>query len=75
MTTISKEMEKVLDLYNRGLTLYKQRSFQEAKSLFQQALSIHPNDGPSQLYIERCDAFLKNPPPADWDGVFTMTTK
>jgi adenylate cyclase len=29
----------------------------------------------SEVYIERCDVFLQTPPPADWDGVYEMTTK
>jgi hypothetical protein len=47
----------------------------EAKAHFQKALAVHPEDGPCQLYVERCDEFIKDPPPADWDGVFVMTHK
>lgn len=72
---VSDNMEKVLALYNEGLLLYKTRKFQEAKSKFIEALQISPEDGPSKLYIERCEAFIQNPPPADWDGVCIMTTK
>ena len=72
---ISKEKLAMLDFYNRGLELYRMRHFEEAKKYFQKALEIVPDDGPSQVYIERCDYFIKNPPPPDWDGVFTMTTK
>ena len=28
-----------------------------------------------KLYAARCSAFLKSPPPADWDGVFALETK
>jgi len=72
---VSKDTERVLELYNEGLRLYKTKMFLEAKAKFQEALAIVPKDGPSKLYIERCDAFLKNPPPADWDGVYIMTSK
>ncbi|MFW5800269.1 MAG: tetratricopeptide repeat protein [Spirochaetota bacterium] len=65
----------MLEQYNKGLELYKQRKFEEAKKYFEKALEIKPGDGPSQLYIERCEEFIKNPPPKDWDGVFTFTTK
>ena len=30
---------------------------------------------PSKIYIERCEEFLKNPPPRDWNGVWEMKTK
>jgi hypothetical protein len=70
--------QKVMDMlvqYNQGLELYKQKKFEEAKAVFQKALAIIPNDGPSQLYFERCGLLIQSPPPPDWDGVFTMTTK
>ena len=72
---LSEEMKKVLDFYNEGLSLYKNRQWQKAMEKFKKAADIKPDDGPSKLYIERCDHFMKNPPPEDWDGVFTMTTK
>jgi hypothetical protein len=65
----------VLEHYNKGMELYRARKFPEAKAVFQKALEIHPLDGPSKLYIERCDNFIAVPPPADWDGVFVMTHK
>jgi hypothetical protein len=43
--------------------------------LFQEALREAPDDYPSQLYIQRCQELQTAPPPADWDGVYTMQTK
>ena len=68
-------MQQVLDAYNEGLALYKNRKFQEAMDRFNKALEVKPDDGPSKLYIERCEMFIENPPADDWDGVFTMTSK
>lgn len=72
---ISKEKLEMLKHYNKGLELYRNRKFTEAKDLFKKCVELVPGDGPSQIYIERCDIFIKNPPPPDWDGVFVMTTK
>ncbi len=72
---ISKEKLEMLKYYNKGLELYRQRQFKESKEYFKKSLEIVPGDGPSRIYIERCDAFIQNPPPPDWDGVFVMTTK
>ncbi|MES0490694.1 MAG: tetratricopeptide repeat protein [Leptospirales bacterium] len=72
---LTPELEQVLEKYNEGLALYKLRKWTEARVHFQAALDAKPDDGPSKLYVERCDHFLENPPPEDWDGVFTMTTK
>ena len=66
---------KMLEYYNKGLELYKQMRFKEALKQFRKALEYEPADGPTRLYIARCIELSKNPPPPDWDGVFTMTTK
>lgn len=72
---IDKRTKDMLTHYNQGLELYKSKSFKEAVSSFKKALEIKPEDGPSKLYLERCQVLIKDPPPEDWDGVFTMTTK
>jgi hypothetical protein len=72
---ISKEKLEMLNYYNKGLELYRSRKFQEAKDNFKKCLEIVPGDGPSEVYIDRCNIFSQNPPPSDWDGVFVMTTK
>ncbi len=72
---ISDEKKRVLDLFARGRKLYKLMQFDEALKYFNQALEIDPDDGPSKVYAGRCDHYIANPPPEDWDGVFVMTTK
>jgi tetratricopeptide (TPR) repeat protein len=72
---ITKEKEEVLKYYNLGLTAYKQRRWDEAIRSFEQALSIDPEDGPSDVYLNRSKQYKANPPADDWDGVFVMTTK
>lgn len=72
---ISKEQEELITTYNEALALYKQRKWKEAKEIFKKALKIVPEDGPSKLYLERCNEYLKRPPEDDWDGVFVMKTK
>ncbi|MDZ4725533.1 MAG: tetratricopeptide repeat protein [Leptospira sp.] len=72
---VSEKMTQVLALYNQGLALYKDRKFKEAKECFLKGLQIEPNDGPSKLYVERCDDYIAEPPPEDWDGVYNMKTK
>ncbi|MFW5808496.1 MAG: tetratricopeptide repeat protein [Spirochaetota bacterium] len=72
---ITQTQKQLLDHYNRGLTLYKQRKWDEALAAFQQALEIVPGDGPSLLYIARCNEYKTTPPPDNWDGVTIMKTK
>lgn len=72
---VSKEKMEMLKYYNKGLELYRNRQFEEAKKYFKKCLEIVTDDGASQIYIERCDSFIQNPPPENWDGVYKMTTK
>ncbi|WP_061239646.1 tetratricopeptide repeat protein [Leptospira interrogans] len=72
---ISEAMKQTIQFYNEGLNLYKTRKFTEALEEFKKAIELTPDDGPSKKYIGRCQAFITNPPPADWDGVFEMKTK
>lgn len=72
---LSAEKIEMLKFYNKGLEYYRNRMFTEAKEQFKKCLELIPEDGPSQIYIERCEVFIKTPPPPDWDGVFVMTNK
>ncbi len=72
---ISEEKKRVLDLFARGRKLYKLMQFEDARKYFQQAVDIDQQDGPSRVYLERCNHYIESPPPEDWDGVFVMTTK
>ena len=72
---ISAEKEKVLVLFAEGRGYYKQMDFEKALVCFGDALKIDPEDGPSKIYVKRCEELLQNPPPKDWDGVYVMKTK
>jgi len=74
-TGIDELKQKLLPLYNEGLSAYKDRRWEDGIKRFKDALAIDENDGPSAVYLERCNEFLKNPPPENWDGIFTMRTK
>ncbi len=75
MGMISESKQKVLELFANGRNLYKLMKFQEAKSYFEKALGIDPDDGPSKEYLKRCVEFIESPPGPDWDGVYVMKNK
>jgi tetratricopeptide (TPR) repeat protein len=75
MPMLSEQMQQVLAAYNEGLALYKKREFKMAAEMFKKALAIKKDDGPSQVYLDRCVHFIEEPPPANWDGVYVMKTK
>jgi hypothetical protein len=72
---ITEQKKQVLDLFAKGRNAYKLMRFEAARGFFQRALEADPDDGPSRVYYDRCQHYIENPPPDDWDGVFVMKTK
>jgi adenylate cyclase len=64
-----------LQSYDEGMAFYRARNWQRSLELFEKALTLRPDDYPTRLYIARVREYLKTPPPADWNGVFVLTTK
>jgi adenylate cyclase len=65
----------VLNSFQYGLKCYRDRRWPEAIKAFREALSLHPADHVSQLYIDRCEQLQASPPPSEWNGVWVMKTK
>lgn len=61
--------------FERGLRMYQAKDFSAALDIFKACLEIYPDDGPSKVFVERSGTLLVAPPPDDWDGVWTMTSK
>jgi adenylate cyclase len=55
-----------------GYEAYCQRQFGKARDAF---FAGAKSDALCGIFLTRCDEFLKNPPPAEWDGVWRMTSK
>jgi adenylate cyclase len=64
-----------VELFSRARELYRNRQWKAAQSAFQEILDKWPKDGPSSVYVERCQEYIAAEPPANWDGVFVMTHK
>ena len=71
----STEELPLLEGYAEGLELYRQQRFSEARLQFESLLERYPGDGPSTLFLGRCDLMLASPPGENWDGVFKMEHK
>ncbi|MCU0615210.1 MAG: adenylate/guanylate cyclase domain-containing protein [Desulfobacterales bacterium] len=73
-----KDEDKWKDLivsFEKGLVLYREARWDEAILSFRQVLAIRADDFAASMYIERCNSLKEQPPPQQWDGVFTMTKK
>jgi adenylate cyclase len=64
-----------LELFARGLGLYREMRWEEAAGCFQEVLKLLPQDGPSKLYLQRCKTLSEEPPSGDWEGVYSWETK
>ena len=62
-------------IYQRALEKYLARNWNEAIESFENVLKLCPGDGPTEMYIERCQHFKLTPPPEDWDGSYSLKTK
>jgi adenylate cyclase len=67
--------EDLVSRFEKGLEAYRSGEWQTAIEMFQQLLEDHPQDAPSQVFIERCLNLLARPPEGSWDGIFVMKTK
>ncbi len=72
---LSDNQKQSLEIYHEGLRLYRERSWQEAIAYFQQAKQLDPTCHVADIYEQRANLYQINPPPAEWNGVFVMTTK
>jgi class 3 adenylate cyclase/CHASE2 domain-containing sensor protein len=67
--------EKAITLYESAMVAYKKHDWVGAKKTFSEAVEAFPKDGPSALYVKRCQENIDEPPPPDWDFVVHRTEK
>lgn len=74
---------ELCEKFDKGIALYKAQQWDDAISIFNETLAFEhkrfpdlmEKSNPSKIYIERCEQFKDVPPPPNWDGVFTLTSK
>ena len=72
---LDKKRRDFFASFEEAMALFEAREWTKAKALFQACLAEKPEDGPSKLYVGRCEGFEQKPPAAEWDGVYNLTTK
>ncbi|MCP4377855.1 MAG: adenylate/guanylate cyclase domain-containing protein, partial [bacterium] len=72
---VEPQTQELISAFSQGVEAYRNRKWNQASASFQAALAIRPEDLPSEMFVRRCEEYSRNPPPEDWDGVFTMHTK
>jgi len=66
---------RLVEEFRAALSAYKRGHWEEAGEAFQALAEEYPADGPTQVFLKRCQQFRKQAPEGVWDGVYTMTTK
>ncbi|MHC6202703.1 CHASE2 domain-containing protein [Breznakiellaceae bacterium SP9] len=61
--------------WTAALQRYEDKDFAAAAECFQKLAAQNASDRVARLYLARCRAYLKNPPPKDWDAVNNLTSK
>lgn len=64
-----------LDRYHEALRHYRERRWDRAETLLQALQAEDPQQPLYALYLERIAVYRQQPPPDDWDGVFTHAAK
>jgi len=71
----SAELAKEIDRYHAALAYYFAQQWEKASAVFTLLARERPNEKLYHLYLKRLANFEKNPPSADWDGVYTHLEK
>jgi len=74
-SNVSDKYKEAISYFHKGLQLYKRQQWDAAIEAFQIVTAMEKDIHAAELYIERSSDLKSNPPPPDWDGVFTMKTK
>ena len=71
-----EDLLKELDYYHEAIALYKEEKFADALKIFKEinGWETKSNLKIYDIYIERCEHYIENPP-KDFNGVFVHTTK
>jgi adenylate cyclase len=67
--------EPLLTGFDHAMQEYRKQNWNEAASRFAEVLANFPDDGPTQVFLERAIEFSENAPEGVWDGVYVMKTK
>jgi adenylate cyclase len=71
---LEKGVKHMAARHKTALALYREQRWDDAEKEFFSLYQEHKKHY-HQVYLDRINHFRREPPPAQWDGVFTYTTK
>jgi class 3 adenylate cyclase/CHASE2 domain-containing sensor protein len=72
---VSRTKLDVVDAYVEGYKMYSELKWDEAITHFEAGLKLDPEDGPCNVFIERCRDLKVTPPLEGWDAVHNLDSK
>ncbi|MFL2772254.1 MAG: adenylate/guanylate cyclase domain-containing protein [bacterium] len=64
-----------LDTFQEGMNAYRKRQWKKGLSEFKECRKAAPTDPVYQVYIGRCENFITQSPPKNWNGVYEFQEK
>lgn len=65
----------LLSRFDDALTAYRTQNWHVAAGKLGELLAAYPDDGPTQILLQRALEFMEEAPEPDWDGVYVMKSK
>jgi len=78
---LSTDIQKLLEVYNKGLACYYAQQWDDAIALFTTSSTMEPyaavtnGKSPSSVLLKRCESYKVNQPGDNWNGVYSLTSK
>ena len=71
----SDEWARLRERYEQARKMYLAQQWDLAETTFRECLQIRPDDGPSQVFLERIQLLQRHSPGKDWNGVWQLVEK
>jgi adenylate cyclase len=67
--------QALITRFESAMEAYHAQNWRDAAGRFGELLGSYPEDGPTQIFLQRAVEFLETAPEADWDGVYVRKSK
>jgi len=67
--------DSLLESFAGAMKAYRSQNWDEAVNRFAALLAAYPDDGPTQIFLQRAREFREHAPEPGWDGVHVMKSK
>jgi adenylate cyclase len=70
-----QKYDSLLEGFGSAMAAYREQNWDEAVLQFGTLLTSFPDDGPTQIFLQRALDFRERAPEPGWDGVHVMKSK